>query len=84
MPILIAKSIEFLLNGTKIHWILDYVGIVWNLEGLSIYRLMEYSCSLMLPKHLNNLFGCFLPAVKQLHGIGNVRNTELIQKLGVF
>ncbi len=84
LAIAVVIRIEFLLNSTEVHRLFDNVGVVWDLKGLGVNRLMENACSLELPNRSHDLLGRLLPGVKQRGALRDIRNIEILQSLRVL
>jgi len=59
----ILVRVELLLDRAKIHWLLDDVKVVGDVQLLGIHRLVKDPSLMVLPNRCDHAFGCLIPAL---------------------
>ena len=79
--------IQILLYSRQVHWLLNDVKVVKDVQLDGVDRLLENPGITMLPKILDQSLGCFIPAVINWGLLRNIRNWKIITDIriiGVF
>lgn len=78
---------QILLYSWQVHWLLNYVEVIENVQLDWVDRLLENPGIIMLPKSLDQSLGCFIPTIIYWSLFRNIRDWKIITGIwiiGVF
>lgn len=59
----VLVRVELLLDRTEVHWLLDDVKVVGDVQLLGIHRFVKDPCLMVLPNRCDHALGCLIPAL---------------------
>jgi hypothetical protein len=71
---LVLEGLQFLLNQSEVHRVLDYFWVVIQFPELPVDSLMEGGVGVRLPKIVDELVSCLLPVVIDVDRLRDLRD----------
>jgi len=72
--------VQFLLDEAKVHWLLNDVKIVGDVQLLRVDRLVEDPRLIMLPQGVYHALSGFVPAIVDLSMIRHIRDRKILYR----